>query len=310
MRKIEVLGLETIGDIEQGDDLAEIVSDAAEQEVAGLREKDVVVLTSKIVTKACGLVFKMENIEPRPQAVRLAEKIGKDARLIELMWQRGLKIVALIPVDGALKKILQSSGKNDEKVQEVCDREKVICVTKDCKSWRFYTHDGGLDRSNFPPGLIGVLPEDPDAEARKIGERLRDITGKNVAVIIADTEIVPIGTFEAAVGSWGIRPRTKDLGAIDRYGRPKFGGLDLTVHQVSGACGLLFGQSDAWVPAAIMRGVDYEFVEDENVGDTLWLGEMSDAEVTHMFSLIFEKSAAVTGTKAKMALKVLSKLIR
>jgi coenzyme F420-0:L-glutamate ligase/coenzyme F420-1:gamma-L-glutamate ligase len=64
MKKIEVLGLQTIPEIKQGDNLAEIIVKAGKEEIGGLQEKDIIVLTSKIVSKATGRLRKYSEVTP------------------------------------------------------------------------------------------------------------------------------------------------------------------------------------------------------------------------------------------------------
>ena len=48
MKKIEVLGLQTVPEIKPNDNLPEIIVNSAETEVGGIQERDIIVLTSKI----------------------------------------------------------------------------------------------------------------------------------------------------------------------------------------------------------------------------------------------------------------------
>lgn len=78
-----------------------------------------------------------------------------------------------------------------------------------------------------------MLPEDPDAEARKVREQIQKLSGKRVAVILADTEMIPFGTIDVAVGSSGIEPISKKFGQKDLFGKPKFGGVDLVAYELA-----------------------------------------------------------------------------
>ena len=71
------------------------------------------------------------------------------------------------------------------------------------------------------------LPEDPDHEAAVLRGQIQSMTGKKLAVILADTEMIPFGTMDFAIGSDGIEPRATNFGATDASGKPKFGGMDL-----------------------------------------------------------------------------------
>ena len=111
----------------------------------------------------------------------------------------------------------------------------------------------------------GRFPENPDAEAAKIRKEIQKIAGKNIAVILADTELVPYGTIDIPVGSSGIDPCPMVFGKKDKFGRPKFGGADLVGLEMTAASALLFGQTDSGIPVTIIRGYEYQFNETKNI---------------------------------------------
>lgn len=80
MKKIEVLGLQTIPEIEQGDNLAEIIVHCAANEIGGLQDRDIAVLTSKIVSKAASRARKLSGVTPGKRALAISAKTGKGAR--------------------------------------------------------------------------------------------------------------------------------------------------------------------------------------------------------------------------------------
>jgi coenzyme F420-0:L-glutamate ligase/coenzyme F420-1:gamma-L-glutamate ligase len=90
-----------------------------------------------------------------------------------------------------------------------------------------------------------------------------------VAVILADTELIPYGTIDVAVGSSGINPCSIMFGKEDKFGKPKFGGVDLVGLEMTAASALLFGQTDSGIPVAIIRGYEYKFDEKRNVSNTM-----------------------------------------
>ena len=93
------------------------------------------------------------------------------------------------------------------------------------------------------------MPEDPDRAAKEIREELKKLTGLELAVILGDTEMIPFGTIDLAVGSSGIAPVSREFGQKDLFGKPKFGGMDLTAHELCSASALVFGQVGAGIPA-------------------------------------------------------------
>jgi len=277
MKRIEVLGLETIPKIQDGDDLAQIIADSAQKEIAGLKEKDIVVLTSKIVSKAHGLTIKMDDVIPGKRAKYISRKTGKDAQWLQMIFDEGHEIVAIMPLRGLMEKHIFNASRDAACAEELVEHEQAVCITRS-KDGRIHTCDAGIDSSNHEKGVLSLLPKDPDASAKQIRGELEEIAGVKLAVVLADTEMIPFGTMDFAIGSSGIAPVSKLFGQKDIYGKPKFGGMDLTVHEICSACALVFGQAGAGVPAAIIRGYDYQIDENANIKNTILAGSENAAQ--------------------------------
>ncbi len=287
MKKIEVLGLQTIPKIRQGDNLAVIIHNCAEQEIAGLQKNDIVVITSKIVSKAQGRIRRMSDVIPGQKANFISQKTGKDAQWLQMIFDEDNEILAIIPLKGAVAQQILDASENTAVAKELVEHEQALCVTLG-KDGRLHTCDAGIDGSNHEKGIVGLLPDDPDQAAKDIREQLQKLTGKKLAVILADTEIIPFGTMDFAVGSSGIDPVTKQFGQKDIYGKPKFGGIDLIAHELCSASALVFGQTGAGIPVAIIRGYEFQINETANVGNTL------AANMGPIASTAFKKSLIAT----------------
>ena len=229
MKKIEVLGLQTIPEIQHQDDLARIVVDCAAAEIGGLEDKHIVVLTSKIVSKALGRVRKLGEVVPGKKALEISRQTGKDAQWLQMIFDEGHEIVAIIPLKGMLGEHIMNASTDSECSRELVEHERAVCITRG-RDGRIHTCDAGIDGSNHPAGTVSLLPEDPDETARQIRQEIRRLTGKEVAVILADTEMIPFGTMDFAVGSSGIGPVSRMFGQKDLFGRPKFGGMDMVAN--------------------------------------------------------------------------------
>jgi coenzyme F420-0:L-glutamate ligase/coenzyme F420-1:gamma-L-glutamate ligase len=270
MKKIEILGLENIPQINQADNLAQIIIRACEGQIGGLQEKDVIVLTSKIVSKAQGRTKRLDEVVPGKKARYISRKTGKDAGWLQMIMDEGHTFAAIMPLKGVINKhIFGSAGADDKTTEELIDHEQALCITIG-PDGKLHTCDAGIDGSNHPPGIVSLLPEDPDAAAGQIREQIRNMTGKKVAVILADTEMLPFGTMDFAIGSAGIEPRARAFGEKDLFGKPKFGGIDLVANELTAASALLFGQAGAGIPAAVIRGCEYEPSETANISNTIW----------------------------------------
>ena len=179
-----------------------------------------------------------------------------------------------------------------------------MCITRDRKG-RIYTHDSGIDTSNHPQGIVSLPPPEPDEVAEAIREEVLTKTGKNVAVIIADTEIIFFGTMDMALGSSGISPRSKLFGKPDAFGKPKFGGMDLTANELTAASALVFGQVDSGIPAAIIRGFDFELDTTENISNTI-IPQATDEQVKQTIKSILVATACAMKPKQQKILKTIA----
>ncbi len=268
MKRIEVLGLQGIPEIKAGDDLPEIIVKCAVDETGGIKDKDIIVLTSKIVSKALGLMKKMSDVKPGKKALAISRKTGKDPKWVQMIFDEGHKILAIIPINGLVKKHIMQASKDLESSDKLCEHEQALFITLS-KEGRIHTCDAGIDGSNHPSGIVSFMPTDPDEAASWIRKQIKQLTRKTVAVILADTEMIPFGTMDFALGSSGIEPVSRQFGQKDNFGKPKFGGIDLTAHELCSASALVFGQTSACVPAVIVRGYEYQISETANVANTM-----------------------------------------
>lgn len=271
MKKIEVFGLQTVPKIKQGDNLAEIIHTCAGQEIGGLQNKDIIVLTSKIVSKAQGRMRRLPDVVPGDKANYISRKTGKDAQWLQMIFDEGDEILAIMPLKGVIEKHILGASGDAAVTNELVEHEQALCITLD-RSGRLHTCDAGIDGSNHEKGVVSLMPADPDQAAKDIRMDLQKITGKKLAVILADTEMIPFGTMDFAVGSSGIAPVSKQFGQKDIYGKPKFGGIDLAAHELCSASALVFGQTGAGIPVAVIRGYEFEINESANVANTMLAG--------------------------------------
>jgi coenzyme F420-0:L-glutamate ligase/coenzyme F420-1:gamma-L-glutamate ligase len=303
MKKIEVLGLQTIPEIKKGDNLPEIIVKCAGDEIGGLEEKDIIVLTSKIVSKAAGRTRKLSEVKPGKRALAISKRTGKDAGWLQMIFDEGHEILAIMPLVGVIEQHIMRSSKDGKSADELIEHEQAICITRS-RDGRIHTCDAGIDGSNHPAGVVSLLPEEPDDEARKIREQIQKLCGKEAAVILADTEMIPLGTMDFAVGSSGIEPISKMFGTKDLFGKPKFGGIDLTAYELTSASALLFGQTGAGIPAVIIRGYEYEINETENISSTL--AQQTNADITKAIKATLRATSYACGLKQRLLLRIAS----
>ncbi|HVH20679.1 MAG TPA: coenzyme F420-0:L-glutamate ligase, partial [Myxococcota bacterium] len=179
MNRIELLALPGIPQIAPGDDLAGLVWDAAKK--AGVTLADgVLVVCQKVVSKAEGRLVALADVVPSAEAQRIAADDGKDPRHIEVVLRESARVV-----------------RRGHRV--------LICETRH----GFVCANAGVDLSNAPGADVAVLlPEDPDASARRLREALRARGAGPLAVVVSDTFGRPWreGLVDVALGSSGIAP--------------------------------------------------------------------------------------------------------
>ena len=217
--------------IQAGDDIVDIMLAKAQAAGIALQAGDVLVVSSKIVSKAAGRLICLEAVRASQAANELAAETDKDPRLVEL--------------------ILSES-------EHVSRKRRGVLVTK--HRLGFVSANAGIDQSNIEGGdeRALLLPTDPDGAARAIRAQVKARLGIQVGVIISDTHGRPfrVGNIGVAIGAAGL-PAIKDLrGSRDLYGRT----LEITqvayADLVASAAHLLCGEADEGLPAVLLRGLD------------------------------------------------------
>jgi coenzyme F420-0:L-glutamate ligase/coenzyme F420-1:gamma-L-glutamate ligase len=223
---VRVIPLPGIPELEEGDDLAALLADAA-QRAGGLEEGDVLVVAQKAVSKVEGRVLHLEEVEPSPRARELAG--AEDARRIEVILREAREIVR---VRGPL----------------------VIAETKH----GFVCASAGVDASNAKgPDTLVLLPLDPDASAARLRDRLQELTGVEIGVIVSDSfgRAWRKGTTDVALGVAGVRPLLDLSGEHDPAGYELHATEIAVADELAGAAELVRGKTRG-IPAALVRGVD------------------------------------------------------
>ena len=224
--RIELIGLDGIGEIQPGDDLAAVIADAVTD--VHLTDADVVVVTQKVVSKSEGRLVDLATVEPSDFAREWAERWEKDPRQVELVLRESASIVRMGP--GGL--IISRT------------RHGLVCA------------NAGVDVSNVGGGdVAALLPEDPDGSARGIREGLRIRAGAAPAVIISDSFGRPWrnGIVNVAIGSAGIEPLLDLRGAPDVAGREMRATIIAVADQLASAADLAGGKTDQR-PVVVIRG--------------------------------------------------------
>lgn len=252
MSELTFRGLD-IGRVEPGDDLVELIVETTRDEYA-LQDGDVVVITSKVVSTAENRFVEAENVDVTDRDERVADVTGLDPREVAVIYEES-DVLGAIPVADIGKDLLLDHAVDRDAAEEAIEKMPSALLTD--RDGRLCTN-AGVDWSNSPEGLMTLLPEDPDASAREIREGLEERTEADLAVVLADSEIMGAGTMDLAVGCSGIEATDSNFARTDLYDEPKIGGLDLIADELTAGSALLFGQADERIPVVVVRGLDYE----------------------------------------------------
>jgi coenzyme F420-0:L-glutamate ligase / coenzyme F420-1:gamma-L-glutamate ligase len=228
--EMRVIGLPGLPSITPGIDLARAILEIAKVNEVPLRDGDIVIVTSKIVSKAEGRLIDLRTITPSAFATQIAKIQDKDERLVEVVLRESRRIV-----------------KMDQRTIVAETHHGLVCA------------NAGVDESNIEgENIVAVLPVDPDGSARQLREKIRELAGAEVSVIISDTFGRPWreGLVNVAIGVAGLQPLKDYRGLADTEGRIMKLTALAVADQLASAAELVMGKLDR-VPVAIIRGYAY-----------------------------------------------------
>jgi coenzyme F420-0:L-glutamate ligase / coenzyme F420-1:gamma-L-glutamate ligase len=227
---VKLIGVNEIPLILEGDDIAEIIVHAITTEGIKICSGDILVIAETAVAKAEGCMIDLKSIKPTEKALIFAEKTGKDPKLVEVIIRESTEIIKLGP-------------------------DFIISETKH----GFVCANAGIDESNVEKGLAKPIPTNPDVSAMQIRTKIEKITGKEIAVIISDTQgrTFREGALGVAIGISGIEPLWDRQGETDLYGRKLETTQIAVADELASAASIVMGQADEGIPVVIIRGVEY-----------------------------------------------------
>ena len=241
MKRLELLGVEGIGEIHAGASLGQWICDACLSQGIELVDDDVLVVAQKIVSKAEGRTACLDNVQVSARAHQLGRELDKEAALVEVIL-------------GESRKVIRTGGR----ALIVETHHGFICA------------NAGVDQSNVGVRHVALLPRDPDGSARAIRAEIQRRANKSVAVIISDSfgRAWRVGTVDVAVGVAGMKPIKDERGLKDRHGYELKAAVAAVADEIAAAAELVMGKRDG-VPVVVVRGYQLEKREDGSVRELL-----------------------------------------
>ena len=236
MNRVQIIAVEGLPIIKEGDRLGALVCNAAERQGTPVQDGDILVVTHVAVSRAEGNIVNLDKVQPSQFAMEIAQQYEKDPAQVEVVLRESRSVARM---------------GNGSLITET--KHGFICA------------NAGVDRSNVPGKRnVALLPKDPDRSAETIRQEIKKLTGHRVAVIVSDTHGRPLrmGEINVAIGVAGMKP------IRDRRGEKDLFGYELRVKQtaiadeLSSAAELVIGQANESIPVAIIRGYKYPETED------------------------------------------------
>jgi coenzyme F420-0:L-glutamate ligase/coenzyme F420-1:gamma-L-glutamate ligase len=231
--RLEMFAVPGLPMVREGDDLPALILEGLRRAGHGLRDRDVVVVAQKIVSKAEGRTVDLAAVVPSPRAVALAAEVGKDPRIVEVVLSESVRVVRSRPnlmiMHHRLGFVMANAGVDQSNVAEADGRQRAL-----------------------------LLPLDPDGSAAAIRAALA--VEADVGVVISDSFGRPWrrGTAGVAIGAAGL-PSVVDLrGRPDLFGRTLEVSIIGFADEIAAAASLLQGQAAEGQPVVVLRGLTWD----------------------------------------------------
>ena len=219
-----------IPEIKSGDDISQIILQTLKKNRIKLKDKDVLVITQKIISKAENRLVHKDLIKPTTKAINLSKKINKNPLLTQLILNESKRII---------------------------QKKPGVIITETHHG--FICANSGIDQSNVPVDCYCLLPINPDNSAKKIRLILEKEFNIKIGVIISDTFGRPFrsGQTDVAIGVSGINPLLNYKGRKDSYNK----NINVTsiaiADELASSAELVLGKTNN-SPIALIRGYDFK----------------------------------------------------
>lgn len=236
INNIIIKHIPNIPEIKSNDNIASIIIKTINKNNIKLKNKDIFVITQKIISKSEDRLIYKNNIKPSKSAIKLSKQIGKNAFITQLIIDESRRIIK---------------------------KKRGVIITETHHG--FICANAGIDQSNVPIDYYCLLPINPDKSAKKIRLLLEKEFNVKLGVIISDTFGRPfrIGQTDVAIGVSGLSPLFNFKGIKDTYGNI----LNVTsiaiADELASAAELILGKINN-SPVALISGYNFKVSSDNS----------------------------------------------
>mgnify|MGYP003683499645 FL=1 len=232
---MQILPVHIEKEITPDDNLSKIIINSTD-----IDDGDILVIAQKVISKQEGRIVELSSVKPSLLSEGISSQYNKDPRIIELILSESKRIVRM------------KSG-------------LIIVET----NHGFICANAGIDESNVADGFATLLPLDSDKSAKLIRNKILDETGKNIAIIIADTFGRPfrMGQTNCAIGISGLNPILDYSGTLDSFDRILRVTAIAIADELSAAAELVMEKTKK-SPVVIIRNYPYDLM-DKSIDDLI-----------------------------------------
>lgn len=232
---MQILPVHIEKEITPDDNLSKIIINSTD-----IDDGDILVIAQKVISKQEGRIVELSSVKPSLLSEGISSQYNKDPRIVELILSESKRIVRM------------KSG-------------LIIVET----NHGFICANAGIDESNVADGFATLLPLNSDKSAELIRNKILDETGKNIAIIIADTFGRPfrMGQTNCAIGISGLNPILDYSGTLDSFDRILRVTAIAIADELSAAAELVMEKTKK-SPVVIIRNYPYDLM-DKSIDDLI-----------------------------------------
>lgn len=220
--------------IKPKDDIVHVLLRSLRSQKFVLEDQDIIAISSKALASAQGRLVKLDEITPSREAMDLARRYSLEPHFAELVWREAERIYGGV--------------------------ENAILTLKN----GILTVNAGIDHKNAPQGYAALWPMDLQPFAENLRKRTKQRTGKNIGVLIVDSDVVPLrlGTRGLALAVAGFQPVSDHRGEQDLFDKPLLITRQAVADDLASAAHLLMGEIDSRIPFVLIREAPISLVDE------------------------------------------------